>query len=213
MPPAQPDDRGGGAGPQRRTQSTDPRSRLKDLAPAELSTCEQLDRDRIRRGPRGLHQIARERGPRSKNSRLSLTDRSHTLASACGAFGVPYEKRDVTHGVINEEDLCREDVEATTRLCQANTREFLRHPVNLQATKAYSPATIGKRYLRKVRVSPAARPAARPTRRFLAGRCPPTTGVEPSVGSAAPRSRSSTANRGAETRGELPTAAYRFMIG
>lgn len=67
---------------------------------------------------------------------FALTDRGHTLESACDAFGVPYTKRDVRHGVIRPENVeyCREDVDATARLCEAALNEFLRHPVDLQAT-------------------------------------------------------------------------------
>jgi hypothetical protein len=90
---------------------------------------------------------------------FALTDRSHTLESACEAFEVPYEKRDVKHGQITEEyvQYCREDVEATTNLCEASAREFLRHPIDLQASRAYSPATIGKGYLRQMGVRPPAK--------------------------------------------------------
>jgi hypothetical protein len=87
---------------------------------------------------------------------FALTDRSHSLESASRAFGVPYEKRGVEQGSIRPEniDYCREDVEATGRLLEASTREFLAHPIELQATRAYSPATIGKGYLKKMGVRP-----------------------------------------------------------
>ena len=87
---------------------------------------------------------------------FALTDRGHTLESACKAMGVPYEKRKVKHGTITTEYVgyCREDVEASGALLGASLNEFLRHPVALQATQAYSPATIGKAYLRKMNVRP-----------------------------------------------------------
>lgn len=87
-----------------------------------------------------------------------MTDESHSLESACRAFQVPYEKRDVRHGTVTPEyvQYCREDVEATTDLCGAAIREFSRHPVDLPVTQAYSPATLGKAYLKKMKVTPLA---------------------------------------------------------
>lgn len=87
---------------------------------------------------------------------FSLSDRSHTLESACDDFGVPYTKRKVEHGKVTEEyiDYCREDVGATQKLCQATLREFERHPIPLQATRAYSPATIGRSYLKAMGITP-----------------------------------------------------------
>jgi hypothetical protein len=85
---------------------------------------------------------------------FALTDRGHTLESACGAFDVPYTKRDVEHGRITRDyiEYCREDVQATQRLCEATLSEFMRHPVQLQASKAFSPATIGRSYLKAMGV-------------------------------------------------------------
>jgi hypothetical protein len=87
---------------------------------------------------------------------FALTDRGHTLESACQTFGVPFAKRDVEHGQITREyvEYCREDVEATTRLCEASIGEFLKHPIDLPATRAFSPATIGKGYLKAMGVRP-----------------------------------------------------------
>jgi hypothetical protein len=87
---------------------------------------------------------------------FALTDRGHTLESACEAFEVRYTKREVEHGKITSEyiDYGREDVDATQDLCAATLTEFLRHPIDLQATRAYSPATIGKGYMRKIGVRP-----------------------------------------------------------
>jgi hypothetical protein len=87
---------------------------------------------------------------------FALTDRGHTLESACEAFGVPYTKRDVEHGQITREyiEYCREDAQATQRLCEAALQEFLRHPVPLRASNAFSPATIGKSYLKAMGIRP-----------------------------------------------------------
>jgi len=87
---------------------------------------------------------------------FSLTDRGYTLESACSAFGVPYSKRLVTHGVVTDKYVtyCREDVGATSRLLTAAIAEYRRHPIDLQETKAFSPASIGKSYLRSMGIRP-----------------------------------------------------------
>lgn len=85
-----------------------------------------------------------------------LTDRGHTLVSACEAFGVPYIKRKVSHGQITPKyiDYNREDVAATCDLFVAAMTEYVRHPIDLQVTKAYSPATLGKAYLEALGITP-----------------------------------------------------------
>lgn len=80
---------------------------------------------------------------------FALTDRGHTLESACAAFGVNYRKRGVVHGAITAEHVHygREDVHATAALYREAVAEFRRHPIALQPTRAFSPASIGKAYL------------------------------------------------------------------
>ena len=87
---------------------------------------------------------------------FALTNEGHTLESASVEFEVPYVKRNVTHGVITEEYVtyCREDVEATANLYASAMEEYRRHPIALQATKAYSPASIAKAYLRSMGIKP-----------------------------------------------------------
>ena len=87
---------------------------------------------------------------------FSLTDSGHTLESACEAFDVPYTKRKHEHGLITPTyiDYNREDVEATARLYEALMSEFGRHPIPLQATKAYSPASMGKSNLKAMGIVP-----------------------------------------------------------
>ena len=87
---------------------------------------------------------------------FALTDRGHTLESACDAFGVDYIKREVKHGDVTREyvDYCREDALATQKLCERTLHEFLRHPVPLKATKAFSPATVGRSYLKTMGITP-----------------------------------------------------------
>ena len=87
---------------------------------------------------------------------FALTNASHTLESACQAFGVDYEKRPVRLGVLSDAllDYVRSDVAATTKLAGATLTAFHRHPVALSADRAYSPAAIGAAYLRRVGVRP-----------------------------------------------------------
>jgi hypothetical protein len=88
---------------------------------------------------------------------FALTDRSYSLESACRAFGVEHGKQHVAkHGVITKSyiDYNRRDVQATSELAVKLLAEYAKHPINLQPTKAYSPASIGKAYLRAMGITP-----------------------------------------------------------
>ena len=88
---------------------------------------------------------------------FALTNGSHSLKSACEAFGVKRGKIEASgHGKINAKyiEYCRRDVEATSKLAQKLLVEFDRHPIHLQETKAFSPASIGKAYLRAMGITP-----------------------------------------------------------
>jgi hypothetical protein len=88
---------------------------------------------------------------------FALTDRGHTLKSACEAFAVVNEKQSTTHhGTITDAyiDYNRRDVLATSELAIKLLEEYDRHPINLQVTKAFSPASIGKAYLRAMGIPP-----------------------------------------------------------
>lgn len=88
---------------------------------------------------------------------FALTDRSFTLDGACGAFGVEHGKQEAKqHGIIDEDyiDYNRRDVLATAELSEKLLTEYDRHPIALQATKAYSPASIGKAYLKAMGIVP-----------------------------------------------------------
>ncbi len=89
---------------------------------------------------------------------FALTDRSHTLESACAAFGDIFDKPDVTYGLIDERMLhyAREDVRHTATLYRKCLTELSRHQgVDLQPHALYSPAGVGAAYLRAMRVTPA----------------------------------------------------------
>jgi hypothetical protein len=88
---------------------------------------------------------------------FALTDRGYTLEAACEAFGVEHGKQRVErHGVITKEYIGynRRDVLATAELAVKVLEEYDKHPIELQATKAYSPASIGKSYLRTMGIEP-----------------------------------------------------------
>jgi hypothetical protein len=88
---------------------------------------------------------------------FALTDQSHSLASACRTFKVEHGKEETDkHGVITADyiDYNRGDVRATVGLLEKLLTEYYRHPIDLQPTKAYSPASIGKAYLRAFGVTP-----------------------------------------------------------
>src|SRR5262249_15147335 len=82
---------------------------------------------------------------------FALTDRGYTLEQACEAFGVEHGKTRVErHGIVTRKyiDYNRRDVLATAELAEKLLEEYQKHPISLQPTKAYSPASIGKAYLR-----------------------------------------------------------------
>jgi hypothetical protein len=88
---------------------------------------------------------------------FALTDRGYSLESACEAFGVKSGKQKVTvHGIVTEEyiDYNRQDVAATAELAEKLLEEYDKHPIKLQETKAYSPASIGKAYLQAMGINP-----------------------------------------------------------
>jgi hypothetical protein len=81
---------------------------------------------------------------------FALTDRPHTLESACAAFGDHYEKKDVDYDELSGEllDYALADVRHTATLYRNCLVELTRHRgVELEAHRLYSPATVGARYL------------------------------------------------------------------
>ena len=88
---------------------------------------------------------------------FALTDRSHTLESACAAFGDEFAKPEVTYGVIDQQMLhyARQDVRHTATLYRNCLDELEQHPgVDLVPQALYSPAGIGAAYLRAMNVDP-----------------------------------------------------------
>lgn len=88
---------------------------------------------------------------------FALSDRAHSLASACEAFGVEQAKLPVDeHGRVTPEyiDYNRRDVLATQELLVALRIEFDQLGLSLAPTGAYSPASIAKAYLRAFGIRP-----------------------------------------------------------
>ena len=87
---------------------------------------------------------------------FALTDKAGSLESCCRDLDVAYKKRDVVHGVVTADYItyCREDVEATINLMKAALQEFRLHALPLSATKALSPASIGKGYFTSMGITP-----------------------------------------------------------
>jgi hypothetical protein len=88
---------------------------------------------------------------------FALTDRGYSLESACEAFGVEHGKGHAArHGEITMDyiDYNRRDVLATAELAVKLLEEYGKHPITLQPTKAYSPASVGKAYLRAMGILP-----------------------------------------------------------
>jgi hypothetical protein len=88
---------------------------------------------------------------------FALTDRGHSLDSACQTFGVEHGKQKAArHGTITAKyiDYNRRDVLATAELAIKLRQEYDKHRISLQVTKAFSPASIGKGYLRDMGIEP-----------------------------------------------------------
>jgi hypothetical protein len=88
---------------------------------------------------------------------FALTDRGHSLESACEAFNVEHAKKPVSeHGKVTKKyiNYNRRDVLATTELAFKTLEEYGKHNISTQVTKVFSPASIGKGYLRDMGIRP-----------------------------------------------------------
>ncbi len=86
----------------------------------------------------------------------ALTDKKRSLAKACKDFETKYKKQKVKeHGKIygvEYIEYCIADVKATYSLYQKTKEEFDEYKLDIPITKAYTPASIGKELLRKIKV-------------------------------------------------------------
>ena len=88
---------------------------------------------------------------------FALTDESYSLPGAIKAFGSQPEKMDYEPtGRVTEKEItyARQDVRATLGLLNALKHEYELHPIDLRPDRAYSPASIGKAYLRAMGIEP-----------------------------------------------------------
>ncbi len=123
-----------------------------------------IDRDTEDKIPEGAaipkpddHYIFRGHMLDAKTLAFALTDQSMSLERACELFGVEHGKQKVKrHGVVTAKyiDYNRRDVLATCELTDKLLAEYALHPIPLQVTKAYSPASIGKAYLEAMGITP-----------------------------------------------------------
>ena len=82
---------------------------------------------------------------------FALTDEVYSLEGACKAFGVEYKGAPaLSRSFITEEyiDATRRTVSASSELAQKLLDELAKHPIALPPTLAFSPASLGKAYLR-----------------------------------------------------------------
>ena len=85
----------------------------------------------------------------------ALTDTKHTLESACEAFGTKYKKTSAKeHGKITTDYIkyCINDVDSTFSLYLNAKKEFETYNLEIPITEAYTPASIGKAFLKKMGV-------------------------------------------------------------
>jgi hypothetical protein len=78
---------------------------------------------------------------------FALTDEVYSFEAACEAFGVEYAR---DPAVIPEEYIhdIRRTVAASSELAVKLLDELAKHPIGFPPTQAFSPASIGKAYLR-----------------------------------------------------------------
>lgn len=85
----------------------------------------------------------------------ALTDKKYSLESACKAFDTKYKKQTgIEHGKITSKYIqyCVNDVNATYSLYQNTKKEFDSYGLKIPITRAYTPASIGKEFLKMMRV-------------------------------------------------------------
>ena len=124
----------------------------------------RLDIDKVDQIPEGSttgrpdrHYVFRGHFLDLRRLAFALTDEGYSLDTACQAFDVTHGKQRATrHGRVTRAyiDYNRRDVLATWELTIGLLAEYDAHPIALQVTKAYSPASIGKAYLRVMGIPP-----------------------------------------------------------
>ena len=87
-----------------------------------------------------------------KTLTFALTDKSHSLDSACKDFSVSQKTHTEEHGKITEGyiDYNINDVRITAELYEAALQRYRIFNLKESVNRLYSPASIGKAYLRKI---------------------------------------------------------------
>jgi len=91
-----------------------------------------------------------------KTFTFALTDKSHSLDSACKDFNVSRKTHTEEHGNITREyiEYNLNDVKITAELYESALQRYKMFNLNEDVNKLYSPASIGKAYLRKMGIRP-----------------------------------------------------------
>jgi hypothetical protein len=91
-----------------------------------------------------------------KTFTFALTDRSHSLDSACKDFNVSRKTQTEEHGKITEEyiEYNINDVRITSELYIATLKRYEMFNLSDPVNRLYSPASIGKGYLNKMGIKP-----------------------------------------------------------
>jgi len=91
-----------------------------------------------------------------KTFTFALTDKSHTLDSACKDFNVSRKTHTEEHGNITREyiEYNLNDVKITAELYESALQRYKMFNLEEEPNKLYSPASIGKAYLRKMGIRP-----------------------------------------------------------
>jgi hypothetical protein len=91
-----------------------------------------------------------------KTFTFTLTDKSHSLDSACKDFNVSRKTHTEEHGNITREyiEYNLNDVRITAELYESALQRYKMFNLNEDVNKLYSPASIGKAYLRKMGIRP-----------------------------------------------------------
>jgi len=91
-----------------------------------------------------------------KTLTFALTDKQHTLDSACESFNVSRKKHTEEHGKITKEyiDYNLNDVKITAELYGSALQRYKMFNLKDDVNKLYSPASVGKAYLRKMGIRP-----------------------------------------------------------
>jgi len=85
---------------------------------------------------------------------FALTNKKHSLESACREFKTEYQKSKAEHGRVDSDYIkyCINDVKASFSLYQKMKVEFDSYQLGMSVTKAYTPASIGKHILQNIGV-------------------------------------------------------------